>query len=192
MTRRYIWTRMLKTTRISQALNAGGGRWIRLRRHRTRYRPRAISRLKTAVGKTERSATGGVVRNYSRYSIILKFVPKLNASPVGIARIIKIVIQNWKMYGPRVVPKGLVDAQKLVNGNTPCLPHSRIIRDLPRAPDNIFPNELKAMRKFKPRTRSLLPRTFLNHKLAVVRLACLRSYLAIPAYHETLVNMYSM
>lgn len=131
------------------------------------------------------------VRNLYKYSIISKYIPKLNASPAGIARIIKIVIPNWKIYGPRVVPKGLVDTQKSVNGMTPCLPHSRSIRDLPREPDTIFPNALKAMRKFKPRTRVLLPRTFLNHKLAVVRLACSRSYLEIPAYHETLVNIYS-
>jgi hypothetical protein len=87
------------------------------------------------------------------------------------------------------VPKGLVEDQKLVNGKTPCLPHSRTIREAPKVEEVMFPNALSAIRKFSPLTRLLSPRTLVNHKLAVVREECSKSYFETPAYQETLVNI---
>lgn len=46
---------------------------------------------------------------------------KLKASPAGGARIITIVNAHFKTYGPKGVPNGFVDVQKLVHGRTPCL-----------------------------------------------------------------------
>lgn len=46
---------------------------------------------------------------------------KLKASPAGGARIITIVNAHFKAYGPKGVPNGFVEVQKLVHGRTPCL-----------------------------------------------------------------------
>ena len=46
---------------------------------------------------------------------------KLNASPAGGAKIMRIVMAHLIRYGPSGVPNGRVDAQKRGKGRTPCL-----------------------------------------------------------------------
>ena len=48
-------------------------------------------------------------------------IRKLNASPTGGARIIRIVKAHWNTYGPSGVAKGRVEDQNFGQGNTPCL-----------------------------------------------------------------------
>lgn len=48
-------------------------------------------------------------------------VPNAKASPAGGARIIMMVSSHLMKYGPRGVPKGLVEAQNRGHGSTPCL-----------------------------------------------------------------------
>lgn len=71
--------------------------------------------------------------------------------------------------GPKGVPKGLVETQNLVKGRTPCRPHSRILRDRPMMTAIMLPNEESAMRKLRPRTAPLSPKTALKKRLAAVR-----------------------
>lgn len=49
------------------------------------------------------------------------YLPKVNASPAEGATIIMNVSIHLIKYGPMGVPKGFVETQKLVKGNTPCL-----------------------------------------------------------------------
>lgn len=72
------------------------------------------------------------------------------------------------MYGPSVVPNGFVDTQNVVQGRTPCRPHSLIRRDNPMITAIMLPKDAKAMRKLSPRTALLLPKTFSKNRLAVV------------------------
>lgn len=93
----------------------------------------------------------------------------MKASPAGIARIISAVKDQMTAYGPNVVPKGLVETQNVVQGRTPCRPHSLIRRDKPMITAIMLPKEAKAMRKLRPRTAPLLPKTFSKNRPAVVR-----------------------
>lgn len=145
--------------------------------------------MQQKAAQTDRQLLGHFISINCRHEI-KNNKPKLKASPVGIARTIKAVIAHMKRYGPRGVPNGFVEAQKLVNGKTPCLPHSRIILDLPRATEIMFPKELRAIRKFNPRTLPLSPRTFVNHRLAVVSFEFCNSCLDTAANQDTFVSMY--
>lgn len=151
-----------------------------------------MAKLKAAEGKIERSATVCKLGFCELCSPLLGYqgnVLKLKASPEGIARMTSAVIAQLKAYGPMGVPNGFVDAQKFVQGKTPCLPHSRIIRAAPMEPDTMLPNALSAIKKFSPFTRVLFPRTLLNQRLAVVSSEFSRSYFETPAYHDTFVSM---
>lgn len=48
-------------------------------------------------------------------------------------------------------------------------PDSRITRDKPMITAMMFPNALRAIRKFSPRTWLLVPKTFVKKRLAAVR-----------------------
>jgi hypothetical protein len=48
------------------------------------------------------------------------------------------------------------------------LPHSRMSRDDPISTATRFPNELRAIKKFKPRTALLDPKTFVKKRLAAI------------------------
>ena len=53
----------------------------------------------------------------------MDYLPKLKTSPAGGAAIMSTVAAHLSAYGPRGVPKGLVDTQKPGYGRTPCLYH---------------------------------------------------------------------
>ena len=115
---------------------------------------------------------------------------KLNASPAGGARIMRIVMAHLTKYGPSGVPKGRVDAQKRGKGRTPCLcsiqicdparenkqkrylPHSRMTLDWPMSTAMRLPNALRAIRKLRPLTAPLEPKTFWKNKLAAICVDC--------------------
>ena len=86
------------------------------------------------------------------------------------AKIINMVRPQMTRYGPKGVPKGLVETQNVVQGRTPCRPHSLIRRDMPIITAIMLPKEAKAMRKLRPRTAPLLPKTFVKNRLAIVSL----------------------
>lgn len=88
-----------------------------------------------------------------------KGLPKLKASPAGGPTIMMTVTSHLTKYGPSGVPNGLVDAQNSGQGRTPCRPHSLIMRDCPISTAMRFPKALRAIRKFKPRTAPLEPKT---------------------------------
>lgn len=86
------------------------------------------------------------------------------------AKIINMVRPQMTRYGPKGVPKGFVETQKVVQGRTPCRPHSLIRRDMPIITAIMLPKEAKAMRKLRPRTALLSPKTLLKNRLAIVNL----------------------
>ena len=102
---------------------------------------------------------------------------KLKASPAGGAKIIRKVRIHLTKYGPKGVPNGRVDAQKRGYGSTPCLPHSRINLDVPRSTAMRLPNELKAIRKLRPRTPLPGPKTLVKKRLAATWVEASRSAL---------------
>lgn len=55
------------------------------------------------------------------------------------------------------------------------LPHSRSTRDWPRSTARRLPKELSAMRKLRPRTAPLEPKTFSKNRLAAICVECWRS-----------------
>lgn len=110
---------------------------------------------------------------------------------------------NLTRYGPSVVPNGLVDAQNLGYGSTPCLtslgistscpdsrcwmlnthlPHSLSMRDEPMRTVNKLPNELRAIKKLRPLTALPEPNTFVKNRLAAICLAAARLALGTNAY----------
>lgn len=96
----------------------------------------------------------------------------MKASPAGGARITISVITYMNKKGPRVVPKGQVETQNLVNGKTPCLPHSRMIRDKPNETTTRLPNALRAIRMFRPLIALLFPNTAVKKRVATVNFPC--------------------
>lgn len=117
---------------------------------RSRYMPTDIARMKMVFGYTARS------------------VMKSNTSPAGGARIIIKVVSHFTRYGPAGVLKGFVDAQNFGYGRTPCLPHSRSMRDWPRSVATRFPKALSAMRKLRARTEACDPKTDVKRREATV------------------------
>jgi hypothetical protein len=101
--------------------------------------------------------------------ISLQHVPKVNASPAGTARMRSAVRAQMTKYGPSGVPKGCVETQNLVKGNTPCRPASLMRRESPMITAIMLPKDARAMRKFNPRTAPLSPKTLLKNRAAVVR-----------------------
>ena len=99
----------------------------------------------------------------------LLYVPKVNASPAGTARMRSAVRAQMTKYGPSGVPKGRVETQNLVQGNTPCLPASLMRRESPMMTAIMLPKDARAMRKLSPRTAPLSPKTLLKNRAAVVR-----------------------
>jgi hypothetical protein len=93
----------------------------------------------------------------------------VNASPAGTARISSAVKAQMTKYGPSGVPKGCVETQNFVKGNTPCLPASLMRRERPMMTAIMLPKDARAMRKFSPRTAPLSPKTLLKNNAAVVR-----------------------
>lgn len=57
------------------------------------------------------------------------------------------------------MPKGWVEAQKAGHGSTPCLPHSRMIREEPMRFEMRFPNEDSRIRKLRARPALPEPKT---------------------------------
>ena len=96
------------------------------------------------------------------------YLPKLKALPVGIAKIIRMVIAHFTKYGKAGVPNGFVDDQRPGKGRTPCRPHSRSIRDCPSPVAIRLPKALNAMRKFNPLTAFPEPKTAAKKSLATV------------------------
>jgi hypothetical protein len=84
---------------------------------------------------------------------------KLNASPAGGAKIIRMVKNHFNTYGTRGVPNGLVDPQTRGQGRTPWRPHSRITRDEPMIVEVMFPNAERAIRKLRALEEFLEPKT---------------------------------
>lgn len=103
MMTRNTFDAMLNITDTSHARKSALASPSLRRRYRTMYKPTAIKRAKIAVGYVCRSTI------------------KLNASPAGGARIMRIVRAHWAIYGPNGVSNGRVDAQKRGKGRTPCL-----------------------------------------------------------------------
>lgn len=99
----------------------------------------------------------------------LRHVPKVNASPAGTARMRSAVRAQMTKYGPSGVPKGCVETQNLVKGNTPWRPASLMRRESPMITAIMLPKDARAMRKFSPRTAPLSPKTLLKNRAAVVR-----------------------
>lgn len=106
---------------------------------------------------------------FSQYMTSLQYVPKVNASPAGTARMRRAVKAQITRYGPSGVPKGCVETQNLVKGNTPCRPASLMRRESPMITAIMLPKDARAMRKFNPRTAPLSPKTLLKNRAAVVR-----------------------
>lgn len=196
---------MLKTTTECHALNSGSGRFARLRRHRTTYRPTAIARLKAADGRIDKSLTKSH----------LALLSVRTQSHLGELRLTKIEcvtrgqgedhqsgegplhkvrsdrgperLGRHPKVGPGENPLPAVTCQIVgpcYHGGGCCayLPHSRIIRDEPKALARMFPNALKATRKLRPRTAPLSPNTALKNKVATVVPELTKSYLATEVF----------
>jgi hypothetical protein len=98
------------------------------------------------------------------------YIPKVKASPAGTATMSRAVKPQMTAYGPNGVPKGCVETQNLVKGNTPCRPASLILRESPIMTAIMLPKDASAMRKFNPCTALLSPKTLLKNSAAVVSL----------------------
>lgn len=75
------------------------------------------------------------------------------------------------------MPNGRVDAQIRGKGRTPCLPHSRMIREDPMMTEMIFPNALSAMRKLSALDEFLEPKTAVKKRDATSCLALAMDFL---------------
>lgn len=103
------------------------------------------------------------------------------------------VIPHFKRYGPRGVPNGFVETQKVVKGNTPCLrtvstgslletikthrPISRIILDCPIRTANRFPKALSNTRTFRAVSAPPVPKTVVKKTPAAISSDSANSFL---------------
>ena len=194
-------------TTVCHALNSGGGRFARLRRHRTTYRPTAMARLKAAVGRIDRSLTEHRSANFSSLKAGIHLQQRRltevecvtrgqgqdhQSSKCPLHKIRPDRGSERSCRHPEVGPwKNTLPAstcQSVRRRPIPhwhcCayLPHSRIIRDEPKRAAMMFPNALRATRKLSPRTAALSPNTALKYRVATVVPELTRSYLDTAAF----------